>query len=245
MSTQAEHAAIPRSNRERGLENRRRCDNRAAAWSNVLVVLDGLLGYDVVVQKPSKLNPRVVLPRVPCVRISDNDSVYYDMHNNRDSFDKQAGMGTGSRDETKDFLIQEKSHAFNAALARVDEASKSNENIRVEYAKYNQSRGTPRRRRELKPRVAAIHFFGINFTTENIVGYGIDVYNWYCHVYAQQRKDVDLALVPFPIERWYTPTPVFVQLPVQEDRDANTVVTQSFATDAIGGTLSTGGCDDN
>ena len=242
---QVQHNSMPLSKREKGRENRRRCDSRAAAWYNVLVVLVGWLGYHVVVQKPSKLNPKAVLPRVPCVLISYNDNVFYDLHWNRERFDQQADMGTKSRDPTKDFLIQEKSHAFNAALARVDEASKLNENIRIEYSKYHQSRGTPKKRRELKPRVAAIHFFGLVFTTENIIGYGNYVYAWCCRVYEQNRKDVDLALVPFPIEWWYAPTPVPIQEHEQEGRDTNTDVSQSFGQDAIGGTFYTGSCDDN
>ena len=243
---QAEHEAPRQTRKERSLENRRRCDCRAAAWHNVLLFLVSWLGYDVVAQKPAKLKPKATLPRVPCSRISYQGHDFYSARDNKARFDHRAG-GSVTRD-AKDFLIQEKSRAFNAALERVVEAGKGNPAIRVDFSTHRQSEGTEKKRREMKPRVDAIRFGGLVFTKDNVVGYGQDVYAWCCRVYARECKEVDVVLVPFPAEWWLAPAP----LPAPDDRDAPAPASPASGTapaasgaDGMGGTLITGVCDDN
>ena len=238
MSIQAEHEAPRLTKQERGLENRRRCDSRAAAWHNVLMFLVSWLGYDVVAQKPAKLKPKATLPRVPCSRISYKGYTFYNAHNNKEWFDQQAGAGPMSRD-AKDFLIQEKSRAFNAALERIEAASKVNPTtIQVDYSKYRQSKGTEKKRRETKPRLDAIRFGGIVFTKENVVDYGKAVYAWCCQVYAPWCKEVDVMLVPFPINWWLASTPLPAQEP-EESQDATITAPPSSSSDVMDGTFIT------
>ena len=234
---QAEHEAPRPTKKERGRENRRRCDSRAAAWHNVFMFLVSWLGYDVVAQKPAKLKPKATLPRVPCSRISYHGHDFYNAHNSRMLFDQQAGAGSVPRDP-KDFLIQEKSRAFNAALERIEEASKGNSAIRVIFSKRRQSKGSEKKRREMKPRLDAIRFGGIVFTKENVVDYGKAVYAWCCQVYAPWCKEVDVMLVPFPINWWLASTPLPAQEP-EESQDATITAPPSSSSDVMDGTFIT------
>ena len=197
----------PLSKKEQARTNRQICDSRAAAWHNILIVLVKCLGCDVVVQKPSKLRPKTVLPRVPCTKISRSGVVFYDLHENRASFDREVNSGVTPVGAIKDFHIQEKSRAFNAALDIVTRASTTYGDVRVCFSQYNQPMETEKKRREAKPRIDLIYFGGIVFDKENIIAYGSCVYAWSCNMFKNERKEVDLELMPFPIELWYPRIP--------------------------------------
>lgn len=220
-----QNSHLPQPKREQDKINRIICDNRAAGWNNVLIAILNQLGFNIVVQKPQKPNSKR-MPCVPCVMISHGDVVYYDRHANRALFESENGHIPSDDHACRDFNIQEKSRVFNVAIGLLE--SLSHEHIRVNYAQYHPSPGSPKRRKEAKPRIDSIRFGKTVFTKDNIIDSGRLVCNWFCKALEMECKEVDFVLKPFQFE-WLLPGVV----PLAAQQDLHEVAFQCVVNETV------------